>query len=67
MIRIYIRRVRLSDMSFFWRGECNGCDWISESLCNPELHTHAQIHLRVFHNGGMICHPGQQEIEVKAK
>ena len=66
MTRIYINQVKFPDGSYFWRGECNGCDWIDEHPCNPAVHNLAIVHLRVFHNGGIIVHP-TYEIEVKGK
>jgi len=66
MNSVFVRKVILSDFSFFWRGECNGCDWIDESLCNPDIHSKAQVHLRVLHNGGTINH-ANYKVEVKGK
>lgn len=66
MNSVFIRKVILSDFSFFWRGECNGCDWIDESLCNPDIHSKAQVHLRVLHNGGVIVHDNWKQ-EVKGR
>jgi len=64
--KVHMTRVSFPDGSFFWRGECNGCDWIFEKPYNADLREFAATHLMVFHNGGIITHP-RFEIEVKPK
>lgn len=51
---IFVRKVIFTDGSFFWRGECNACDWSDEALEDTMAASLAEVHLRVFHQGGRI-------------
>lgn len=67
MTNVYAKKVTLPDGSSFWRGECNGCDWIDEGLYwSTQLNSRAEVHLKVFHNGGVIKHPVFEQ-EVKGR
>lgn len=54
MTNLYIRKVMFGDKSYFFRGECSDCDWLEESLWPSEIKSKAEVHLLVFHNGGII-------------
>lgn len=58
-----IKKVKLNDMSSFWRGTC-GCGFDSESLCGIEVHQVGKAHLKRRHGGGLIVAPNFR-MEVK--